>query len=141
MIKQVSNGPDCYVKGEEVIHKKNGPALKKCRTCTERVYIYIYRRRNLRSGLRKMQSISHMIFYGQKLLFFHIWTFINFYLWTSAFLGHFVKVTKLEKWGKSPLFLNKVQNHTFFKFLKIILNVVILTPNLVDILYTPLTFV
>ena len=95
------------------------------------------RRRNLRSGLRKMQSISHMIFYGQKLLFFHIWTFINFYLWTSAVLGHFVKVTKLEKWGKSPLFLNKVQNHTFFKFLKIILNVVILTPNSVDILYTP----
>ena len=98
---------------------------------------FIYRRRNLRSGLRKKQSTSHMIFYGQKLLFFHIWTFIYFYLCTLAVLGHFVKVTKLEKWGKSPLFLNKVQNHTFFKFLKIILKVVILTPNSVDILYTP----
>ena len=28
MIKQVSTGPDCYVKGEGVVHKKNGPALK-----------------------------------------------------------------------------------------------------------------
>ena len=102
---------------------------------------FIYRRRNLRSGLRKMQSTSHMIFYGQKLLFFHIWTFINFYLWTSAVLGHFLKVTKLEKWEKSLLFLNKVQNHTFFKFFKIILNVMILTQNSVDILYIPLTFV
>ena len=24
----MSNGPDCYVKGEGVVHKKNGPALK-----------------------------------------------------------------------------------------------------------------
>ena len=39
--KQVSNGPDCYVKGEGVVHKKNGPALKKCRTCTERLYFYV----------------------------------------------------------------------------------------------------
>ena len=37
----MSTGPDCYVKGEGVVHKKNGPALKKCRTCTERLYFYV----------------------------------------------------------------------------------------------------
>lgn len=36
--KQVSNGPDCYVKGEGVVHKENGPALKKYWTCTEKLY-------------------------------------------------------------------------------------------------------
>ena len=40
MIKQVSTGPDCYAKGEGVVHKKNGPVLKKCRTCTERLYFF-----------------------------------------------------------------------------------------------------
>ena len=29
MIKQASNeGPNCYVKGKGVVHKKEGPALK-----------------------------------------------------------------------------------------------------------------
>ena len=37
----MSNGPDCYVKGEGVVHKENGPALKKCRTCTEKLYFYV----------------------------------------------------------------------------------------------------